>query len=209
MYDFYPFSVVPLQYPYNALEPHIDERTMHFHHDKHYQTYVDKLNKILEANPSLHRYDLECLIIKANSLPQHISTDIKNNAGGVYNHKLYFASMTPNKTQPSDFLLEKINHDFCSFDSFKTTFKEAALAQFGSGYAWLVFANTCLKIIKTANQDTPLLTRNQPLLLVDIWEHAYYLKYQNRRDEYFENWFKIINWDEVEERYILALNNRC
>ncbi len=209
MYDFYPFSVVPLQYPYNALEPYIDEKTMYFHHDKHYQTYVDKLNKVLEANPSLQKYDLECLIINANSLPQKIATEIRNNAGGVYNHRLYFASMTPNKKQPSDFLLKKINHDFGSFDSFKMALKEAALSQFGSGYAWLIFVNTCLKIIKTANQDTPLPTRNQPLLLVDIWEHSYYLKYQNRRDEYFENWFKIINWDEVEERYILARNSRC
>ena len=209
MYDFYPFSVVPLQYPYNALEPYIDEKTMFYHHNKHYQAYVDKLNKILEDNPVLQRYDLESLVVKANSLPQSLATEIRNNAGGVYNHKLYFSTMTPNKTQPSDFLLKEINSDFGSFENLKNKLKDNALAQFGSGYAWLVYTNGCLRIIRTANQDVPLLTLNYPLLPVDIWEHAYYLKYQNRRNEYFENWFKIINWDEVEERYILAMNKRC
>lgn len=199
----YPFEVIPLSYSYNALEPYIDSKTVEIHHNKHYKTYVDNLNNILALYPQYHLWTLKKLITCIYELPKEIQISVRNNAGGVFNHSLYFKIMGNNQnTSPNETLLCHINNSFCSFEKFKDEFKNAALTQFGSGYAWLVI-NTYgeLCIVKTNNQDTPLIKNVCPLFLIDVWEHSYYLKYQNRRAEYIDNWFNVINWDIVNEKF--------
>lgn len=205
----YPFHLQPLPYRYDVLMPHISEQTLGFHHDKHLQTYVDNLNKILEPYPELHDWSLEKLLLKLAQLPDNIQIPVKNNAGGVYNHELYFNCMTnSDKHEPEGALADAINQSFGSFDAWKEEMKNAALTQFGSGYAWLVLGEGGkLCIHKTLNQDTPLSCCVKPLLLVDVWEHAYYLDYQNRRAEYLDNWFDVIDWNKVEETYNQAKNS--
>lgn len=202
MNNHYPFQAVPLPYLYDALEPHIDMETLHFHHDKHYQTYVDKLNQLLEPYKQYHLLDLKELLTSIEDLPREIQTPIQNNAGGVFNHELYFSLMCkPNDDCAKNRMLGIIIEQFGSFEEFKADFKSAGISQFGSGYAWLISVNGKLSIEKTSNQNTPNLKHGNPILLVDVWEHAYYLKYQNRRADYLDNWFSVINWTKVEELY--------
>lgn len=208
MSNHYPFSLVPLPYPPDALEPYIDRETVLLHHDKHLKKYIDTLNKTLENYPEYHSWSLEKLLIENKMLPTKIQTEIRNNAGGVFNHELYFYLMGGKGQTPSGVLEQAIIRKYGSFENFKEILKEEALSQFGSGYAWLV-ANRSgnLSIVKTLNQDTALAQGLYPLLLIDVWEHAYYLKYKNRRDEYIDNWFNTINWRKVEESYLSAMKS--
>lgn len=199
----YPFELPPLPYPYEALEPNIDSRTLHFHHDKHLQTYIDNLNKALEGHQRYYTWTVEELIAKSDELPQSIRTAVKNNGGGVFNHILYFECMrSPRDCQPCGAVRQAIESTWGDTATFLAKLKEAALGQFGSGWAWLVMdADGGLHIEKTPNQDIPPFAEFYPLLLVDVWEHAYYLQYQNLRAGYFDCWVPLINWKTVEERY--------
>ncbi len=201
MNEHYMFVNPPLPYAYNALEPFIDEKTMMLHHDRHLQTYVDNLNNILKDYPEYQNLSLEELLIFINSLPTSIQTPIKNNAGGVYNHIFYFNNLqNPNTKQPPDPLSKYIMNSFGSFDAFKKEFTQKALSVFGSGYAWLVLDSFGrLKIITTANQDTPFIYNLCPLLNIDVWEHAYYLKHYNKRADYINDWFNVVNWTNVNK----------
>lgn len=193
----YPFTAPALPYAYNALEPYIDEATMHFHHDKHLQAYVDNLNAAVKDYPELHNLTLEELLSDLRALPEKARTAIRNNGGGVYNHIAYFSSMTPNKKE----IPEKISAAFGGKEAFLSAFKKAALGQFGSGFAWLVETKEKeLRIIALPNQDNPLSQDLIPLLPLDVWEHAYYLKYQNRRGAYIDEWLKIVDWDVVMKK---------
>jgi len=199
----YPFVVQPLPYEYDALVPVLDAETMTFHHDKHYKTYVDNLNAALSDYPELQKMGLPQLLQDISSLPAAIQTAVRNNGGGVYNHELYFDSMkSPVGQEPSGLLAEAIVRDFGSYKQWKEQMKQAAVGKFGSGWAWLVTdGNGKLSVIQTANQDVPDLGKYHPLFLVDVWEHAYYLQYQNRRADYVEGWFNLINWRKAEKRY--------
>lgn len=198
----YPFTNTPLPYDYSALEPFIDTQTMHLHHDKHLQTYVDNLNKALAEYPDLQKMSLAELIQNADKLPCPIQKTIRNNAGGVYNHRFYFNMLTnPSSEFPEGKLRKAIYDAFENYPRFKELFKQAALSVFGSGYAWLVSDNGKLHIITTPNQNTPIESGLTPILTIDVWEHAYYLKHQNRRAEYIDNWFEIINWEKAEQNY--------
>lgn len=199
----YPFVVRPLPYEYDALMPVLDEDTLHFHHDKHYKTYVDNLNSALSDYPELQRMSLKELLSSIETLPSQVQTAIRNNGGGVYNHELYFDSMkNPVGQEPGGALAEAIDRDFGSYRQWKEQMKQAAVGKFGSGWAWLVADNKGkLSIVQTANQDVPDLQEFTPIFLVDVWEHAYYLQYQNRRADYVEGWFDLINWRKAEKRY--------
>jgi len=194
-------ELIKLEYDYNALEPYMDEATVKLHHDKHHQTYVDNLNLALDKHPELYKLKLDELLKDLNKIPEDIRLAVRNHGGGVWNHNLFWKILKKG-THPSGELLEAINKDLGGFEKFKEELKKAALGQFGSGWAWLVLNKGKLEIIKTPNQDTPLSEGKIPLLTIDVWEHAYYLKYQNRRAEYVDNFFNIINWDEVNERYL-------
>ncbi|MDR0963134.1 MAG: superoxide dismutase [Clostridium sp.] len=206
----YPFVTQPLPYEYDALSPIIDETTLHVHHDKHYQTYVNNLNSTLADYPELQKLSLRELLGQISNLPSGIITPVRNNGGGVFNHQLYFGSMTiPNQEDPTGALAEAIERDFGSLLQWREGMKQAALGQFGSGWAFLVLDTTGkLLIVKVANQDVPDFSLYTPLLLVDVWEHAYYLQYQNRRADYVDGWFKLINWRKVAKRYDEALKQR-
>ena len=200
----YPFQLQPLPYPYDSLEPHIDTQTMQLHHDKHLRTYITNLNNALQNYPKFHTWSLEKLLYNAHLIPEPIRKTVKNNAGGVYNHNLYFNLLTPNSTKlkPSSPLFEAINKTYGSLDHLKSELKTAALEVFGSGWAILtVDKNTCLKIIKLPNQDTQIPNNLTPIITVDVWEHAYYLKNQNRRPEYFDHWWEILNWNQAENHF--------
>lgn len=199
----YPFRVRPLPYEYDALCPVLDERTLYFHHDKHYKTYVDNLNSALSEYPDLQQMSLQELIINVENLPEAIRTPIRNNAGGVYNHELYFDSMKGvDGQQALGSLAEAIKRDFDSYDEWKELMKQAAVSKFGSGWAWLVSdTEGKLMIVQTANQEVPNLTVFTPIFLVDVWEHAYYLQYKNRRADYVEGWFSLIHWGKAQMRY--------
>lgn len=199
----YPFEAKKLPYDYKALEPYLSKEILEFHHDKHYVTYVNKLNEIIKNYPNLQNMTLEQLLIESEHIPSEIRTAIKNNAGGVYNHELYFACMNSADCElPTDRLALAINAAFGSIENFKAELSAAAINQFGSGYAWLILSNNQLEIISTPNQDTPIAPTVTPLLCIDVWEHAYYLQYQNRRPDYVENWFNLINWSYVGARYM-------
>lgn len=199
----YPFVVRPLPYEYDALVPVLDAETLTFHHDKHYKTYVDNLNAALADYPELQKKSLTELLTEIDMLPSAIQTAVRNNGGGVYNHELYFDSMkNPVGQDPSGALAEAIDRDFGSYRQWKEQMKQAAVGKFGSGWAWLVAdKNGVLSIVQTANQDVPNLEVYTPILLVDVWEHAYYLQYQNRRADYVEGWFGLINWRKAGKRY--------
>lgn len=193
-----------LNYEYDALEPFIDAKTMEIHHTKHHQAYVDKLNSALEKFPDLQTKTAEELISNLDSLPDEIRTAVRNNAGGHVNHSMFWQILSRNKSLSNE-LNSAIAKDFTDFESFKKKFTDAALARFGSGWAWLVVnADNNLEIVSTANQDSPISQSMFPILGLDVWEHAYYLKYQNRRVEYIESFFNIINWDKVQELYNTA-----
>ncbi len=202
----YPFINLPLPYDYDAMEPYIDRKTMTLHHDKHLQTYIDNLNEILKEQPKLQNLTLEQLIYNLNKLPRNIQDGVRNNAGGVYNHRFYFNELkNPSPDVPKGPISVAIDEEFGSFEKFKAEFKKEALSVFGSGYAWLVLDRNKLKIIKTPNQDNPLMKRMCPILTVDVWEHAYYLKHYNVRSDYIDDWFNIINWDKINENYLGCL----
>lgn len=193
----YPFRLPELPYAYHALEPFIDQRTMYFHHDKHLKTYIDNLNKALEAYPEYQTWTLEELLTRLPELPEELRTPVRNNGGGVYNHEMYFHLMAP-AGQPFS---TEVAEAFGGEDNWKRQMKAAALGQFGSGFAWLVLDTTgALKIIALPNQDNPLTIGLQPILPLDVWEHAYYLKHQNLRSDYIDDWFHVINWNAVEQR---------
>ena len=200
--DNYPFKVEPLPYSYDALEPYISKEIMTLHHDKHYQTYVDNLNKALANYSEYQSYSLEKLLQNLDSLPKEISTAVRNNGGGVYNHKFFFEIMTPNKSQPTEELKKAIEKDFGSYDKFVEEFKKAAKDVFGSGWAWLVLDNNGkLSITTTSNQDSPISENLTPIIGIDVWEHDYYLQYKNNRASYIDNWMNVINWDKASKIY--------
>jgi len=204
MNKYYPFENPPLPYAYDALEPYIDTKTMELHHDKHLQAYVDNLNKILK-NSKFQNLSLEQLIFNAEELPEDIRVPIRNNAGGVYNHVFYFNGLVNSQTKfPTGNLFQAIDNEFDSFDNFKDEFKKAAMSVFGSGYAWLVKDNGKLKIMTTPNQNNPIEQGQCPILNIDLWEHAYYLKNYNVRSEYIDNWFNVVNWGTAEKNYNLC-----
>ena len=199
----YPFKLPELGYAFDALEPHIDAKTMEIHHGKHHAAYTNNLNTALEKHPDLHNREAEDLIRNLNAVPEDIRTAVRNNGGGFINHTLFWDIMRPGgATQPSGGLAKAIDGTFGSFDTFKEAVAKAAAGRFGSGWAWLVVdAGGKLQVTSTPNQDNPITDGLQPILGVDVWEHAYYLKYQNRRPDYVTAWWNVVNWDAVAARY--------
>jgi Fe-Mn family superoxide dismutase len=196
------FELPPLPYPVDALEPYIDAQTMTIHHDKHHQAYVTNLNGAIEKHPELASKSLEELLMDLNSVPEDVRTVVRNHGGGTWNHSMFWEIMGPKKGgAPSAELARAVDSAFGSFDAFKAEFEKAANGRFGSGWAWLVKKGNGLAIVSTANQDNPFSENMTPILGIDVWEHAYYLKYQNRRAEYVTNWWNVVNWDAVAERY--------
>lgn len=198
------FTTPALPYDYNALEPYIDEQTMHIHHDKHHEGYVTKLNAAVEGT-QFADMPVEELVAKINEVPEAKRTAVRNNGGGHANHSLFWTVMSKDGGgEPDGELAEAIKSAFGSFDEFKAAFTTAATGRFGSGWAWLVMNNGKLEVMSTPNQDNPLMEGKKPLLGLDVWEHAYYLKYQNRRAEYIENFFNVVDWKQVAKNYSAA-----
>jgi superoxide dismutase, Fe-Mn family len=196
------FELPPLPYDYTALEPHIDEATMHFHHDNHHNTYVTNLNNALAKHPDLEGKSLEALLGDLNAVPEDIRTVVRNNGGGHWNHTFFWEIMGPGGGEPTGALADAITAAFGSFAEFKEKFKAAGLGRFGSGWAWLVAADDgSLSIVSTPNQDNPLMEGKKAILGVDVWEHAYYLKYQFKRPAYLDAWWSVVNWGKVAEIY--------
>jgi Fe-Mn family superoxide dismutase len=199
-----PYEVPALPYDYAALEPHVDEATMRVHHDKHHQAYVDKTNAALEGTDWADK-PIEEVVANLSQLPDDIRGPVRNNGGGHLNHNLFWESMSPDGGgAPDGDLAAAIESAFGSFDDFKTKVKDAGVAQFGSGWAWLVHDGSGLAVVSTANQDNPVTDGKTPLLGVDVWEHAYYLKYQNKRPDYIDAWWNTVNWSKVAERFSAA-----
>lgn len=199
------FELPQLPYAYDALEPHIDKETMNIHHTKHHNTYVTNLNAALEGNNELLGKSVEEVIANLDAVPESARTAVRNNGGGHANHSLFWQLLSPNGGgQPTGELADAITSKFGSFDSFKETFAKAATTRFGSGWAWLVVNNGELEVTSTPNQDSPLMEGKTPVLGLDVWEHAYYLNYQNRRPEYINSFWNVVNWDEVSKRYSAA-----
>jgi superoxide dismutase, Fe-Mn family len=196
------FELPPLPYAYDALEPHIDEQTMRIHHDKHHQAYVNNLNAAIEKATELQGKSLEDLLRNLNQVPEAVRTAVRNNGGGHANHSLFWELMGPSGSrQPQGEVGRAIESTFGGFDKFKEQFAAAATTRFGSGWAWLSLDGSNLKIESTANQDNPLMEGRRPVFGLDVWEHAYYLKYQNRRPEYIAAFWNVVNWDAVEAQY--------
>jgi len=196
------FELAPLPYAYEALEPFIDTQTMTIHHDKHHAAYVTNLNAALDKHPELGGWSLTDLVAKLNEVPEDIRTAVRNHGGGHYNHDLFWNIMAPKAGgAPTGALGKAIDADFGSFANFKAEFEKAAMGRFGSGWAWLVVKGDKLAVVSTANQDNPLSDGLKPLAGIDVWEHAYYLKYQNRRAEYAAAWWNVVNWEAVASRY--------
>ena len=198
-----PFSLPPLPYPSDALEPYIDKMTMEIHHGKHHNAYVTNLNKALESAPALANKTVEELLANNCAIvPENIRTAVRNNGGGHINHSMFWQIMGPKAAAaPSGALAEAINSSFGGFDQFKEKFAAAGAGRFGSGWAWLLKSGSKLEITSTANQDSPLMEGRTPVMGLDVWEHAYYLKYQNRRPDYIAAWWSVVNWSEVEKRF--------
>jgi Fe-Mn family superoxide dismutase len=195
------FKLPDLPYGYDALEPYIDARTMNIHHTKHHQAYIDKLNAALKNHAELASKTVEELLSGLGSLPEEVRGAVQNHGGGHYNHNMFWQIMGPGQAgKPEGKIAEAIDTAFGSFDTFKEKFAEAAVGRFGSGWAWLVDKNGKLEITSTANQDCPLSDGTKPIMGLDVWEHAYYLKYQNRRPEYIDAWWKVVNWAEISRR---------
>lgn len=197
------FEVPPLPYDYNALEPYIDTQTMQLHHDKHHAAYVNNLNAALQNQAQLASWTVEDLVRRINDVPESIRTAVRNNAGGHINHSMFWQIMKPSGGgAPTGELATAIQQTFGSFDQFKSAFNDAGVKRFGSGWAWLVLDRSGkLQVISTANQDSPLMDGMYPVMGNDVWEHAYYLKYQNRRPDYLAAWWNVVNWDEIARRY--------
>ncbi len=199
------FTLPPLPYPYDALEPSIDKRTMEIHHDKHHGGYVKNLNEAVAKTPSLAGMKLEDMLRDLSKVPAAVRTAVQNNGGGHYNHSLFWLVMAPHAGgEPTGPLGDAIKATWGDLGKFRAEFNDAAAKRFGSGWAWLVKADGKLKVVSTPNQDTPLAMGATPLLGVDVWEHAYYLKYQNLRAKYVTEWWKVVNWKNVAERYAKA-----
>ena len=199
------FEVPALTYDYAALEPYIDEATMKLHHDKHHQTYVTNLNGAIEKHPELASKSPEDLIKDLSAIPEDVRKVVQNNGGGHVNHTMFWEIMKPKGGgEPTGLIGEQIKQDFGSFEDFKKLFNETTAKQFGSGWGWLVFKGGKLEVITTANQDNPITQGLYPILGNDVWEHAYYLKYQNKRPDYLAAWWNTVNWDAVNERFIKA-----
>ncbi len=200
------FELPPLPYDYSALEPHIDTQTMQIHHDRHHGGYVNNLNNAVKGS-SVADWDLERLLTHINEVPENIRTAVRNNAGGHSNHSMFWQIMAPNAGgAPSGALATAINQNFGSFEQLKTAFNDAGAKRFGSGWAWLVLNKEGkLQVVSTANQDSPLMEGLYPVMGNDVWEHAYYLKYQNKRADYLAAWWNVVNWDVVASRYQKAL----
>lgn len=201
------YTLPVLPYPYDALEPHIDSKTMEIHHSKHHQTYINNINAGI-AGTEWEDLSVEALISKFNEVPQQLKQNVINNAGGHANHSLFWTVMSPDGGgHPEAEIAKAIEHELGGFEAFKDTFTQAALGRFGSGWAWLSVApDQTLIVESSANQDSPLMHGNIPILGLDVWEHAYYLHYQNRRPEYISAFFNVVNWQEVNRRYLEALN---
>ncbi len=198
------YSVPPLPYAYDALEPHIDKATMEFHHDKHHQAYVTALNAALDGTP-LADTPIDQLLSDLSRVPADKLTAVKNNGGGHYNHTMFWENMSPDGGgEPGGGLADAIGSTFGSFADFQAKIKETGIKQFGSGWSWLIHDGSSLQIVGSANQDNPISEGKTPLLGVDVWEHAYYLKYQNRRPDYIDAWWNVVNWDKVAERFAAA-----
>ncbi len=197
------FTVPPLPYDYAALEPHIDTQTMQIHHDKHHAAYVNNLNAAIKDSPDLQSKAVDELLRGINSVPETIRTAVRNNGGGHYNHTLFWEIMKPGgPSAPSGALADAITATFGGVDALKEKINDAGVKRFGSGWSWLVVDGSgSLKVLSTANQDSPLMDGQFPVLGVDVWEHAYYLKYQNRRPDYLKEWWSVVNWDEVAKRF--------
>ena len=197
-----PHTLPALPYDFGALEPHIDAQTMQIHHGKHHQAYVNNLNAALDKHPELHKKTLEELLGTINTVPEDIRTAVRNNAGGHHNHSLFWTIMAPKAGgEPSGTLADAIKKTFGDFAKFKEAIGTAATTRFGSGWAWLAAAKGKLEVFSTANQDSPLMDGKKPILGLDVWEHAYYLKYQNRRPDYIGAWWNVVNWPEVQKRF--------
>ena len=198
------FKLPELGYSFDALEPHIDAKTMEIHHDKHHATYIEKLNAALEGHPDLQKMDIVELITNLDKVPEDIRTAVRNNGGGHANHSFFWTIMSPTGGgQPSGPMAEAINSAFGSFDEFKSKFKETATGRFGSGWAWLCYHESKLHICSTPNQDSTVMEdkSHAPLLGLDVWEHAYYLKYQNKRPDYVDAWWNVVDWAKVADYY--------
>ena len=199
------YELAPLPYDYAALEPFIDAETMKLHHDKHHQAYITNVNAALANHPNLAAKSVDDLISDLNAVPEDIRSVVRNNGGGHSNHSMFWTIMAPPKSggggTPSGAIADQINKDFGDFEAFKKTFNETTAKQFGSGWGWLVFQGGKLKVITTANQDSPLSQGIYPILGNDVWEHAYYLKYQNKRPDYLAAWWNVVNWAEVTKRF--------
>lgn len=196
------FTLPPLPYAFDALEPHIDARTMEIHHDKHHGAYVNNLNAALEKAPELQSRSLDDLLQHLDQVPEAIRTAVRNNGGGHWNHTMFWEIMSPNGGgEPTGKLADAIKSAFGDFNAFKTQLADAAAKRFGSGWAWLVNDNGKLSITSTPNQDNPMMEGKHAILGVDVWEHAYYLKYQNRRPDYVTAWWNTVNWSEVARRF--------
>ena len=196
------FKLPELPYEYNALEPYIDEETMHLHHDKHHATYITNLNEALKKYPEWFEKDIETVMKDLDNIPEDIRVAVRNNGGGHANHSFFWTIMSPQtSSSPQGELLEAIKNTFGSLESFQTELLTAGTSQFGSGWAWLVVSQGKLAVVKTANQDSPITNGQIPILGIDVWEHAYYLKYNNRRADYIKAWWNVVNWKEVERRF--------
>lgn len=198
-----PFILPKLPYAVDALEPYIDAQTLEIHHGKHHATYVNNLNAALEGHESLQQKSIKEILTNLNEVPEEIRTAVQNNGGGHYCHSLFWESMKPKGGgEPTADIKREIEKYFTTFDNFQNELSKAAVSRFGSGYGWLVEHDGKLEVLSTANQDTPLAAGKKPLLIIDVWEHAYYLKYQNRRPEFVTNWWNTIDWDIVNERLL-------
>lgn len=196
------YELPPLPYDYAALEPHIDAETMKLHHDKHHQAYVNNLNGAIEKHPDLAKHTAEDLLRNLNSIPEDIRTTVRNNGGGHVNHSMFWKIMKPGGGgEPTGKIAEQIRKDFGDFAAFKKQFNETTAKQFGSGWGWVIWDGGKLAIVTTANQDNPLSQGKYPILGNDVWEHAYYLKYQNKRPDYLAAWWNTVNWDEINKRF--------
>jgi Fe-Mn family superoxide dismutase len=199
-----PFTVPPLTYAFDALEPYIDAKTMEIHHDKHHAAYVTNLNKALEGNAALQAKSVEDLIRNLDAVPEAIRTPVRNNGGGHWNHSMFWTILKKGGGEPKGDLAAAIGAAFGSFADFKTKFGAAATGRFGSGWAWLLFKDGKLVVDSTPNQDNPIMSGGKPVMGLDVWEHAYYLNYQNRRPDYIQAWWNVVNWDAVAANFAAA-----
>lgn len=203
------FELPKVPYEYNALEPHIDAQTMQLHHTKHHQAYTDKFNAALEKHPELFEKNAEQILMELDKVPEDIKGAVRNHGGGYVNHSLFWEIMSPQKQEVGEKLKAAIVRDIGSVEKFMADFTEAAKTRFGSGWAWLVVNNGKLEIMSTGNQDTPLSEGKIPVLCLDVWEHAYYLKYQNKRPDYITAWWNVVNWEMVEKLYLQVVGEKA